>query len=247
MAICHRKNSLFFRSLRGARVGDIYMALIYRGTTHAVRPTRHDPRGTTHAARPTPHEPPRRQRVPAPASVSSPDSLFTHPRRKDTASARVRALRSAANQSNLCDGIRGRACPREARHHRGCRGRGRPAHRLTDALWSRRHRRASPTDSGAPQPAGQRWRRPPPPLPARPYEAVSPTRGSRATTRWLAPARGPPAAPAREGGSWERRLQQRLGNREASMVGGLPVGRYAKGASPCVVSRTRSEPWRVLR
>lgn len=28
-AILHRKNSLFYRSRRGARVGDIYMSLIY--------------------------------------------------------------------------------------------------------------------------------------------------------------------------------------------------------------------------
>jgi transposase len=38
MAVCHRKNSLFFRSLRGARVGDSYMALIYTAELHHDNP-----------------------------------------------------------------------------------------------------------------------------------------------------------------------------------------------------------------
>ena len=38
MAIRHRNNSLFYRSQRGARVGDIYMALIYTAELHAENP-----------------------------------------------------------------------------------------------------------------------------------------------------------------------------------------------------------------
>jgi hypothetical protein len=38
MAIRHRNNSLFYRSLRGARVGDIYMALIYTAELHDENP-----------------------------------------------------------------------------------------------------------------------------------------------------------------------------------------------------------------
>lgn len=38
MAIRHRNNSLFFRSQRGARVGDIYMALIYTAELHGENP-----------------------------------------------------------------------------------------------------------------------------------------------------------------------------------------------------------------
>jgi hypothetical protein len=36
MAIKHRKASLFYRSMRGARVGDIYMSLIYTARLHNV-------------------------------------------------------------------------------------------------------------------------------------------------------------------------------------------------------------------
>ena len=38
MAIRHRNNSLFYRSQRGARVGDIYMALIYNAELHGENP-----------------------------------------------------------------------------------------------------------------------------------------------------------------------------------------------------------------
>jgi hypothetical protein len=38
MAIRHRNNSLFYRSVRGARVGDIYMALIYTAELHGENP-----------------------------------------------------------------------------------------------------------------------------------------------------------------------------------------------------------------
>lgn len=38
MAIRHRNNSLFYRTLRGARVGDIYMALIYTAELHRENP-----------------------------------------------------------------------------------------------------------------------------------------------------------------------------------------------------------------
>lgn len=38
MAIRHRNNSLFYRSVRGARVGDIYMALIYTAVLHHENP-----------------------------------------------------------------------------------------------------------------------------------------------------------------------------------------------------------------
>jgi hypothetical protein len=38
MAIRHRNNSLFYRSVRGARVGDIYMALIYTAELHRENP-----------------------------------------------------------------------------------------------------------------------------------------------------------------------------------------------------------------
>jgi hypothetical protein len=38
MAIRHRNNSLFYRSQRGARVGDIYMALIYTAELHDENP-----------------------------------------------------------------------------------------------------------------------------------------------------------------------------------------------------------------
>jgi hypothetical protein len=37
-AILHRKNSLFFRSLTGARVGDIFMSLIHTAELHDVNP-----------------------------------------------------------------------------------------------------------------------------------------------------------------------------------------------------------------
>jgi hypothetical protein len=37
-AIQHRNNSLFFRSERGARVGDIYMTLIYTAQLHGENP-----------------------------------------------------------------------------------------------------------------------------------------------------------------------------------------------------------------
>ena len=37
-AILHRKNSLFFRSLAGARVGDIFMSLIHTSELHEVNP-----------------------------------------------------------------------------------------------------------------------------------------------------------------------------------------------------------------
>ena len=38
MAIRHRNNSLFYRSQRGARVGDLYMALIYTAELHGENP-----------------------------------------------------------------------------------------------------------------------------------------------------------------------------------------------------------------
>jgi hypothetical protein len=38
MAIAHRKNSLFFRSLIGANVGDVYMTIIYTARLHGVNP-----------------------------------------------------------------------------------------------------------------------------------------------------------------------------------------------------------------
>jgi hypothetical protein len=38
MAIRHRRNSLFYRSPRGARVGDIYMTLIYTAQLHGENP-----------------------------------------------------------------------------------------------------------------------------------------------------------------------------------------------------------------
>lgn len=38
-AIAHRKNSLFYRSQRGAEVGDIYMTLIYTAELHEVNPS----------------------------------------------------------------------------------------------------------------------------------------------------------------------------------------------------------------
>ena len=37
-AILHRKNSLFFRSLSGARVADIFMSLIHTAELHDVNP-----------------------------------------------------------------------------------------------------------------------------------------------------------------------------------------------------------------
>jgi len=37
-AILHRKNSLFFRSLNGARVGDIFMSLIHTAELHDINP-----------------------------------------------------------------------------------------------------------------------------------------------------------------------------------------------------------------
>jgi hypothetical protein len=41
MAIRHRRNSLFYRSPRGARVGDIYMTLIYTAQLHGENPFRY--------------------------------------------------------------------------------------------------------------------------------------------------------------------------------------------------------------
>lgn len=38
MAIRHRNNSLFYRSMRGARVGDVYMTLIHTATLHGENP-----------------------------------------------------------------------------------------------------------------------------------------------------------------------------------------------------------------
>jgi transposase len=38
MAIRHRRNSLFYRSTRGARVGDIYMTLLYTAQLHGENP-----------------------------------------------------------------------------------------------------------------------------------------------------------------------------------------------------------------
>jgi len=38
MAIRHRNNSLFYRSQRGARVGDIFMTLIYTAELHGENP-----------------------------------------------------------------------------------------------------------------------------------------------------------------------------------------------------------------
>jgi hypothetical protein len=38
MAIRHRNNSQFYRRRRGARVGDIYMALIYAAELHGENP-----------------------------------------------------------------------------------------------------------------------------------------------------------------------------------------------------------------
>ncbi len=38
MAIRHRNNSLFYRSQRGARVGDIFMALIHTAELHGENP-----------------------------------------------------------------------------------------------------------------------------------------------------------------------------------------------------------------
>jgi transposase len=38
MTIRHRNNSLFYRSQRGARVSDIYMALIYTAELHGENP-----------------------------------------------------------------------------------------------------------------------------------------------------------------------------------------------------------------
>jgi hypothetical protein len=37
-AICHRKNSLFYKTLNGARVGDIYMSLIHTAELNAMSP-----------------------------------------------------------------------------------------------------------------------------------------------------------------------------------------------------------------
>jgi hypothetical protein len=37
-AILHRRNSLFYRTLNGARVGDIFMALIYTAELNGVPP-----------------------------------------------------------------------------------------------------------------------------------------------------------------------------------------------------------------
>jgi transposase len=37
-AICHRKNSLFYKTLNGARVGDIYMGLIHTAELHGINP-----------------------------------------------------------------------------------------------------------------------------------------------------------------------------------------------------------------
>ncbi|MDI7269698.1 MAG: IS66 family transposase, partial [Myxococcota bacterium] len=37
-AICHRKNSLFYKTLNGARVGDIYMSLIHTAELNAASP-----------------------------------------------------------------------------------------------------------------------------------------------------------------------------------------------------------------
>jgi hypothetical protein len=39
MAIAHRKNSLFYRSLHGANVDDIYMTIIYTARLHGVNPS----------------------------------------------------------------------------------------------------------------------------------------------------------------------------------------------------------------
>jgi hypothetical protein len=38
MAIRHRNNSLFYRSMRGAQVGDLYMTLIYTAELHQQNP-----------------------------------------------------------------------------------------------------------------------------------------------------------------------------------------------------------------
>ena len=38
MAIRHRNNSLFYKTQRGADVGDLYMALIYTATLHGENP-----------------------------------------------------------------------------------------------------------------------------------------------------------------------------------------------------------------
>jgi len=37
-AILHRKNALFYRTLNGAKVGDLYMSLIYTAELHRVGP-----------------------------------------------------------------------------------------------------------------------------------------------------------------------------------------------------------------
>jgi hypothetical protein len=37
-AILHRKNSLFFRTLNGAQVGDLFMSLIHTAELHQVEP-----------------------------------------------------------------------------------------------------------------------------------------------------------------------------------------------------------------
>jgi hypothetical protein len=38
MAILHRKNSMSYKTLNGARVGDIYMSLIHTGQLNQVNP-----------------------------------------------------------------------------------------------------------------------------------------------------------------------------------------------------------------
>lgn len=38
MAILHRKNSLFYRTLNGAKVGDLFMSLIHTAELHHVEP-----------------------------------------------------------------------------------------------------------------------------------------------------------------------------------------------------------------
>ena len=37
-AILHRKNSLFYRTLNGAKVGDLFMSLIHTAELHRVEP-----------------------------------------------------------------------------------------------------------------------------------------------------------------------------------------------------------------
>ena len=37
-AILHRKNALFYRTLNGARVGDLFMSLIHTAELHQIEP-----------------------------------------------------------------------------------------------------------------------------------------------------------------------------------------------------------------